>query len=152
MLMNSDFFSYIIMPKSWFGARIQTCLFSSDLLSHQGYKKSFTGCRTYFIHFIDFSLHLTELFVLLNSQNFWKEETLPQAHLPSKQANEPKGWDLQHSATLLAAAGLSLFAQAKEDTTRAAVVTSLQVKSKGNINKIWSEKGCLLIRAHTGRT
>lgn len=73
MLMNSDFFLYF-MPKK-LGMGKNTKLYcSSDLPSAQGYKEAFTGCRTYFIHFIDFGLHVIQVFVLLDFQNFWRKK------------------------------------------------------------------------------
>jgi len=47
---------------------------SSALPSAEGYKAAFTGCRTYFIHFIDFVLHVIQVFVLLDTQNFWRKK------------------------------------------------------------------------------
>lgn len=47
---------------------------SSYLPSAQGYKEAFTGCRTYCINFLDLVLHVVQVFVLLDSQNFWRKE------------------------------------------------------------------------------
>lgn len=47
---------------------------SSYLPCSQGYKEAFTGCRTYCINFVDLVLHVVQVFVLLNSQNFWRKE------------------------------------------------------------------------------
>lgn len=79
---------------------------SSDLPSAQGYKEAFTGCRTYFINFIDFGLHVIQVFVLLDFQNFWrkKKEMFPPKCLSRKQANKPKSQDLQLGAAQLTSA------------------------------------------------
>lgn len=83
----------------------ETC--SSDLPSAQGYKAAFTMCRTYFIHFRDFVLHVIQVFVLLDSQHWKKKkETLPRKCLSRKQANKPKSQDLQLGAAQLTSATL----------------------------------------------
>lgn len=47
---------------------------SSYLLCAQGYKEVYAGCRTYCINFADLVLHVVQVFVLLDSQNFWRKE------------------------------------------------------------------------------
>lgn len=79
---------------------------SSYLPSAQGYKEAFTGCRTYCINFVDLVLHVVQVFVLLDSQNFWRKEMLSHKCLSRKPANNPKSQDLHHGAAQLTSATL----------------------------------------------